>query len=182
MTVPSSSFKDILNNKNVEQIRYNQEVTTAQAQQLEENDTPAAQEESAQENDPNTHRENSDNNTSNNDSASENKENPTQFTVWVNPEASGSQSTLSSEAIKSVSNNGTLAVSIDSSISYVNELQLSANQVGQIIERNIHLLITKGDNGKSIHHNFPKQLSKFLQTILGCSLYLIKKLFKKVKE
>jgi len=142
----NESSQDTNANQNDKQSNHsqNENQNNNSNQSSEKSNSSEVREENVQENDSNDQSENLDNEESSKEkNSSKSEEIPTQSTVWVNPNADGSQSTLNFDAIKSVSDNGTLAISIDSSMLDVNELVLSSNQVNQIIERNISILITK---------------------------------------
>lgn len=68
-----------------------------------------------------------------------------QSTVWMRPSDTNGVATIENEDILAVADNGVLAISFDSSLSHLERVSLSAEQVSEIRERNITLLIARID-------------------------------------
>lgn len=65
--------------------------------------------------------------------------------VWVRPNNSNGIATVDDSHLDSVSEGGTLALSFDSSLDHLTHLTLTAEQVEEIIARNLTILIAKTD-------------------------------------
>lgn len=68
-----------------------------------------------------------------------------QSTVWIRPSDTNGTATIDEQDISAVADNGVLAVSFDSSLSHLERVSLTADQVYSIRERNITLLIARID-------------------------------------
>lgn len=68
-----------------------------------------------------------------------------QSTVWMRPSDTNGTATIQNEDILAVADDGVLAISFDSSLSHLERVSLTAEQVSDIKERNITLLIARID-------------------------------------
>lgn len=79
------------------------------------------------------------------DEDEEEDHNNQQSTVWIRPSDTNGTATIDEQDISAVADNGVLAVSFDSSLSHLERVSLTADQVASIRERNITLLIARID-------------------------------------
>gem|GEM_PF-1092740 len=66
-------------------------------------------------------------------------------TVWVRPSETNGVATIAEEDIQSVADNGVLAVSFDATLSHVERISLSSEQVTTLKDKNIALLVARAD-------------------------------------
>ncbi|WP_462226919.1 S8 family serine peptidase [Alkalibacterium sp.] len=71
--------------------------------------------------------------------------NDQQSTVWIRPSDTNGTATIDDQDISAVADDGVLAISFDSSLSHLERVSLTAEQVAGIRERNITLLIARID-------------------------------------
>ena len=89
--------------------------------------------------------ENGQNGSSNTDEEDEADEEPLQTTVWIRPSDTNGMAVIDDEDLEAVADNGLLAISFDSSLEYIERVNLTPEQVESIRSRNITLLIARID-------------------------------------
>jgi len=73
------------------------------------------------------------------------EEEPLQSTVWIRPSEMNGMAVIDDEDLEAVADNGLLAISFDSSLEYIERVNLTPEQVESIRSRNITLLIARID-------------------------------------
>lgn len=80
---------------------------------------------------------------SNDEEEDDEEEDETSSAVWIRPSNTNGIATIDEEDLAAISDNGTIAISFDSSISHLTHVNLTAEQVAEIRERGINVLIAK---------------------------------------
>lgn len=79
------------------------------------------------------------------DADEEDEDDLLQSTVWIRPSDANGMAVIDDEDLASVADNGVLAISFDSSLEYIERVNLTPEQVESIRSRNITLLIARID-------------------------------------
>lgn len=79
------------------------------------------------------------------DTEEEEDQAPLQTTVWIRPSDTNGIATIDDDDILAVADSGVLAISFDSTLSHIQNVSLTSDQIDLIRERNITLLIARLD-------------------------------------
>lgn len=128
----------------------NENGSTEEDEGEETTDTPPSETEdtdnengSESDNDEQTESDSDDEESTDEDEVDEEDEDDLSSAVWIRPSNSNGIATVEDEDLEAIADNGTLAISFDSSINHITHATLTADQVAEIRERNLTVLIAK---------------------------------------
>lgn len=128
----------------------NENGSTEEDEGEETTDTPPSETEdtdnengSESDNDEQTESDSDDEESTDEDEVDEEDEYDLSSAVWIRPSNSNGIATVEDEDLEAIADNGTLAISFDSSINHITHATLTADQVAEIRERNLTVLIAK---------------------------------------